>query len=78
MLPSLRLRFQSTWTYLTYLQYLLHSMYAILAVYTFYVNMHTYRIRNFEFYTCAYRRKTDKRIDFVVIFYVYMRIRTKK
>ena len=40
--------------------------------------MHTYRIRNFEFYTCAYRRKTDKRIENVVIFYVYMRIRTNK
>ncbi len=49
-----------------------------LYVYTLSVYMHTYRIRNFEFYTCAYRRKTEKRIDFLVIFYVYVRIRTKK
>ncbi len=34
--------------------------------------------KNFEFYTCAYRRKTYKCIEFVVTFYVYMRIRTKK
>ena len=43
-----------------------------------YVYMHTYRIQNFEFYTCAYRQKTYRRIELVVTFYVYMRIRTKK
>ena len=42
-----------------------------LYVYTFYVYMHTYRIQNFEFYTCAYRQKTYRRIELVVTFYVY-------
>jgi len=49
-----------------------------LYIYIFYVYMHTYRNQNFEFYMCAYRHKTEKRIELVDTFYVYMRIRTKK
>jgi hypothetical protein len=44
----------------------------------FCVYMQTYRSGNFEFYMLTHRHKTEKRIELVVTFYVYMRICAKK
>ena len=49
-------------------------------IYTFmrFMYMRAYKFPNFRIYMRAYRHETHKHIDFVVTFYVYTPIRSKK